>query len=603
MRRLLLVFTTALLAVGLLPGAAGAQSSEHIERYDSEVTIQSNGVVRVQETIDYDFGTLQRHGIFRDIPVRVNFTDKADTDRVFPLDVLSVRASEGTPSQYTIESIDGGLKRIKIGDPDRTLTGPHRYQITYTLRGALNGFRDHDELYLSAITTNWPVPIASATVRVDAPTDITQVNCFTGPLGSTLPCATAESSGSTATFAQSDLGPFQGLTLTVAFPDGFVPPPKPILEEQFSLARAFSLTPLTLGGAGLLLLLVVGGWAILQYRFGRDRRYKGSAVDVAFGSATGEDERVPLLGPTETPVEFVPPDDLRPGQVGTLIDFAANPLDVTATIVDLAVRKFLVIEEIEGTGWTHKADWKLTKLREPGGELKRYELELLNGLFEDGPEVLLSDLRQKFAPRMQRVQKALTDDAKEQGWFVRLPNVARAQWGCLGVLVLVLGAGLTILLAAFTEVALLGIPLIVAGILLTFGAYWMPQRTAKGTAVLRRTEGFRRFIDESEKERARFAEQQNLFSEYLPYAIVFGATEKWARAFSGLDDQPPDTSGWYVSNHAFTFLAFSSAIDSFTVSTSGTLTSTPPSSSSGSSGFSGGFSGGGVGGGGGGGSW
>jgi uncharacterized membrane protein len=251
----------------------------------------------------------------------------------------------------------------------------------------------------------------------------------------------------------------------------------------------------------------------------------------------------------------------------------------------------------------HKADWKLTKLREPGGELKRYELELFNGLFADGPEVQLSDLRQKFAARMQKVQKALLDDAKEQGWFVRLPNVARAQWGCLGVLVLVLGVGLTILLAAFTHAALLGIPVIVAGVLLTFGAYWMPQRTAKGTAVLRRTEGFRRFIDESEKERARFAEQQNLFSEYLPYAIVFGATEKWARAFAGLDDRPPDTSGWYVSNHAFTFLAFSSAIDSFTVSTSGTLTSTPPSSSSsGSSGFSGGgFSGGG--GGGGGGSW
>jgi uncharacterized membrane protein len=146
---------------------------------------------------------------------------------------------------------------------------------------------------------------------------------------------------------------------------------------------------------------------------------------------------------------------------------------------------------------------------------------------------------------------------------------------------------------------------IVAGILLTFGAYWMPQRSAKGTAVLRRVEGFRRFIDESEKERARLAEQQNLFSEYLPYAIVFGATEKWARAFSGLDDKPPDTSSWYVSNHAFSLVAFSMAIDSFTVSTSGTLTSTP-SSTSGSSGFSGfsggGFSGGGVGGGGGG-SW
>ena len=81
---------------------------------------------------------------------------------------------------------------------------------------------------------------------------------------------------------------------------------------------------------------------------------------------------------------------------------------------------------------------------------------------------------------------------------------------------------------------------------MTVGAYWMPQRTAKGYAVLRRTHGFRRFIEESEKERAKFAEKKNLFSEYLPYAIVFGAVDKWAKAFAGLDDQPPDTSSWYI---------------------------------------------------------
>ncbi len=134
-------------------------------------------------------------------------------------------------------------------------------------------------------------------------------------------------------------------------------------------------------------------------------------------------------------------------------------------------------------------------------------------------------------------------------------------------------------------------------------ARWAPARTAKGSGVLRRVNGFRRFIEESEKDRAQFAEKKNLFSEYLPYAVVFGATEKWARTFAGLDGEPPDTSSWYRSSTPFEYMAFSSAIHGFTVTTSGTLTSTPPSTS-GSSGFSsgGGFSGGG-GGGGGGGSW
>jgi uncharacterized protein (TIGR04222 family) len=588
--------------------AAGTQlGSERIHDYDVQVRIEPSGTIQVHETIDYDFGVVPKHGIFRDVPVRFDYPPKANHDRVYPLDVISVRSSEGTPAQYTIERGDVGgvgLKRIKIGDPDVTISGRHTYDITYTLRGVLNGFEDHDELNLNAIGPGWTVPIDRANVTVEAPTDVTQVACYTGPLESKLPCTSARSNGATATFTQGTIAPNAALTVVVGFPKGAVPPPAPILEERFNLATAFSVTPSTAGIGGGLLLLVIGLFAFLMIRFGRDRRYRGSAVDQAFGSESGADERVPVLHHEETPVEFVPPDNLRPGQIGTLVDFSANPLDVTATIVDLAVRGYLVIEEVPGEGgFLHKPDWKLTKKKDPDAGVKDYERQLLDALFQDGNEVKLSDLQYTFAERMNEVQQALTDDAKAQGWFVRVPSVVRMQWGCLGVLVLLTGVGLTILLAWRTHAALLGIPLVIAGILLTFGAYWMPQRTAKGTAVLRRAEGFRRFINESEKERARFAERKNLFSEYLPYAIVFGATGKWAAAFAGLEDQPPDTSSWYVSSTAFTFLAFSSAIDGFTVSTSGTLTSTPPSTS-GSSGFSsgGGFSGGGAGGGGGG-SW
>jgi len=605
-------FVVGIVLLALVPatasGAAPTQGgSERIRNYDVDVQIEPTGTVRIHETIDYDFGVIPKHGIFRDVPVRFDYPPKANHDRVYPLDVVSVQASEGTPAQFTLESgdIDGvGVRRIKIGDPDRTISGRHTYDITYTLRGVLNGFEDHDELNLNAIGPGWTVPIERATATVDAPADITRVACFSGALQSRLPCASADSSGPAATFTQDNIPTGAALTVVVAIPKGVVPPPKPILEERFSLGAAFSVTAVTAGIGGALLVLIVGGFLLVQYRFGRDRRYRGSAVDQAFGSEGGAEERVPVLHHEETPVEFVPPDNLRPGQLGTLVDFTANPLDVTATIVDLAVRGYLVIEEIPGSGgFMHKPDWKLTKKKEPGSELKDYEAKLLAALFEDGNEVKLSDLQYTFAERMNEVQKALTDDALAQGWFTRPPSVARMQWGCLGVLVLLAGAGVMALLIAFTHVALIGIPLVIAGILLTFGAYWIPQRTAKGTGVLRRTEGFRRFINESEKERARFAERKNLFSEYLPYAIVFGATGKWAAAFAGLDDQPPDTSSWYIASTPFTFLAFSSAIDGFTVSTSGTLTSTPPSTS-GSSGFSsgGGFSGGGAGGGGGG-SW
>jgi uncharacterized membrane protein YgcG len=260
-----------------------------------------------------------------------------------------------------------------------------------------------------------------------------------------------------------------------------------------------------------------------------------------------------------------------------------------------------VIEEIPHEGIFSKADWKLTKLKDGGDELKEYERVTLDSLFRDGDEVELSDLRNKFSARLTTIRKDLMDDAMGQGWFTHRPERSRGLVGCLGVVVLAIGVGATIALAAATHAALVGIPLILLGVLVLSTARLAPARTAKGNAVMRHVAGFRRFIDESEKERARFAERKNLFSEYLPYAIVFGATKKWARAFAGLDGEPPEMY-WYHSPNAFDALLFVAAVDSFTVATAGTLTSVP-AASGGSSGFGGGgFSGGGFGGGGGG-SW
>ncbi|HEX8581310.1 MAG TPA: hypothetical protein VF640_03230, partial [Acidimicrobiales bacterium] len=154
--------------------------------------------------------------------------------------------------------------------------------------------------------------------------------------------------------------------------------------------------------------------------------------------------------------------------------------------------------------------------------------------------------------------------------------------------------------AIFTHAALVAIPVALLGVLLLIGARRMPHRTAKGTGVLRRVDGFRIFMEESEAQRAQFAERAHLFTEYLPYAVVFGCTEKWAKAFAGLEGQLPEQH-WYVGHHAFTTVVFADAMDSFSVTTAGTLTSVP--ASSGSSGFGGGGFSGGGGGGGGGGSW
>jgi uncharacterized membrane protein len=134
-----------------------------------------------------------------------------------------------------------------------------------------------------------------------------------------------------------------------------------------------------------------------------------------------------------------------------------------------------------------------------------------------------------------------------------------------------------------------------------------PRRTSKGTAMLGRIRGFKELFDVGEGDRQRFIESKQLFSQYLPYAIVFGMAEKWAQTFEdlGLSAEDMGVGTWYVSPYGYHPLTLAYAMGSFSTVTTGSIAAAAPSSSasSGLSGFGGGgFSGGGFGGGGGG-SW
>jgi uncharacterized membrane protein YgcG len=601
MRAARIAWLPLLLWATLVPAPARAQGFvfEETMGYDVRIEIQPSGDLLVTETIDQQFGDTPRHGIFRYVPNRLRYDD--EYDRVYPIELISVETSPDTPDDVETSEEQGNFV-IRIGDPDVEITGRHTYEITYRVEGAMNGFETHDELYWNAIGDRWEQQIREANVVVVGPAKIDRVACFRGPFGSTARCGRAEVKKGRGVFADANLPPFNGMSVVVALPPGTVESTAPILDERWSLDKAFSRTPTTVGGGIGLVALIAGGIVLLLWRRGRDVRYRGSQIDqVMGGPVETETQAVPLFEKGTSVVEFEPPEDLRPGQVGTLVDEEANTLDVSATIVDLAVRKYLVIEEIPKKWLLGKADWTFRRLPAPEADgLVPYESKLLEGLFEDGDEVELSALRKKFSERLQTVKDALYQDMVSRRWFLRRPDQVRQAWTVFGILVLAAGIGITIVLAYFTKLGLLGIPLIVGGILLLAGAKRMPARTAKGTAMTRRVNGFRIVIDKAEEHMAKWAEQENVFTRFLPYAVVFGVTDKWAKAFEALGELPDDMS-WYVSSRPFVFSDFGESIDSFTITTSGTIASTP--AGSGGSGFGGGGSSGGGGGGGGGGSW
>jgi hypothetical protein len=602
-----LVAAAFVLFVAASPAHAATPAGvEHIERFTVDMDVARDGLLSVHEEIVYDLGTVPHHGILRDIPVRETYGNDGRYERVYRVHLEGVTAENAPDGVKT--SKEGAFLRIRIGDPDRTITGVHRYTIDYTVEGALTGFGDHDELFWDAIGTLWPVTIDAALIRVTMPADITRVACFTGPEGSRLSCDRAAHRGTTATFNQGDLGTEEGVTVVAGIPAGVItPPPEPILEKRWNIVDAFAPRPDTVAPAAALALAGVGGVIWLGWRKGRDRRYHGSAVDQAFGNTTGTEEAVPLFGRRAGPVEFVPPDGVRPGEVGVLADENANLLDVTATIVDLAVREYLTITELEPEGFLFKRhDYELHALDVDAAkqaELLPYEQKILDGLFATGSTVKLSELKYKFRDELSGIRRAMYDDAVEKGWYRARPDSTRAIWHGIGIAVIVVGAGLTFLVARYTSYGLVPLAVVIAGIVLLASANAMPARTGRGSAMLSRIRGFRRLFDEGDEDlRSRFAEQHNIFSEYLPYAIVFGCTAKWARAFEGLDAEQLGTTSWYGGHANLNALVLASALDDFGTTATGTLYASQPSSSGGS-GFGGGGSSGGGGGGGGGGSW
>lgn len=192
-----------------------------INNYHSQIFIQNDGRVRVLETINVDFGSENKHGIFRDIPY-IYPTDNNQSIYT-ELEVLSVNQDNVT-AKYQISKY-GNYLRLKIGDPNSTISGKHTYKIDYLATGVLRSFEEHDELYWDVTGNGWPVPISEASATVILPKDgIVKGTCFQGIFGAKDSCSYSAINQKQANFSTiRTLEPSEGLTLVLGFKKGLVP--------------------------------------------------------------------------------------------------------------------------------------------------------------------------------------------------------------------------------------------------------------------------------------------------------------------------------------------------------------------------------------------
>jgi len=541
--------------------------AEEIKNFQSNIYIHKDGTILVQENIEYDFGSALRHGIYRDIPYRYS---SGVTKYSVRLNVEDVTNFNDDPYIYKV-SQSGGWANIRIGDPDRKITGTHNYRIEYSVKGAIGFFEDHDELYWNVTGDEWRVPILSSGANVYFDQDIAEgvrAACYTGAYESTDQNCTYNITKSGVKFSTTgSLNGGEGLTIIVGVPKGIIEEP-----SQLSKSLWFLYDNWAFGVPFITFFALFYSWRTK----GKDPEGKGVIA-----------------------VKYEPPEDLAPAEAGTLIDERANILDITSTVIDLAVRGFLTIEELKSTTFFFftNTDYKLIRTDKSDEGLKSYEEQVLSGIFSGKESVKVSELRNKFYTKLPGIKKALYKELVSKRYFPTNPENVRSIYKWIGIGSMILGF---FLLAIFP----LGLCIGISGLIILIFSRYMPRKTKKGSLKNEELLGFREFIDRAEKDRIeRLAkEDPTLFDRVLPYALVFGLEDKWAGAFKDMYKEPPN---WYHSanyGNAFSPNIFVNDIGRSLGVMNRSLSSTPRKS--GSSGFSsgGGFSGGGSGGGGGG-SW
>ncbi len=604
MRLFRLLAAVALALGSVLAVATPAHAADvEIVRFDIKAVAERDGLVTVTQTMTYDFGSKGGRGPYLYLTTR-QATDTPGKDRVYRYELVSVTSSTRAPTTVKEETLSGRIA-WRIGDAGTTVYGRQVYTITYRVRGVVNpavaqqAGGSLDEIYWNIIGRGWTVPISNVTVTLTGPAAVEAVTCYHGA-DYTEACDGATRSGTSATYRQSRLDPGQGLAVVGGWPTGTFQGAEPIYEVREVVTYPAFFNPTGTGvGAGV--LAVGAGVLALLGRRRRDQQYVGVAPGLR--PAADQDATVGPATPAPVAVQFTPPAGVAPGMVGTLVDERADNHDVTATIVDLAVRGFLRFEQGE-----RKKDFTLVRLAASDGLLP-YEARIFDKLFDQGDTVTRKQLKARyFGTQMARTRAELYDAVTRAGWFRGNPASVRTWWTVAGVS-LVVAAPVVTVAATRWGLAPVGVALGVLGGATIVVGRWAPARTAEGYAVLAQARGFERYLATAEADQIRFEEGEDIFSRYLPYAIAFGCAERWAAVFQELADRGVELPqpSWYVGAGFYSgfvgdsFGSMLSSLDSFS-ETAARMQTSSSTGSSGGSGFSGGGFGGGVGGGGGG-SW
>lgn len=548
-----LAIVSVLVVGAWLSGANTTLAADYVFRsFTSSMEIFENGSVAVQEVITVHFPA-PRHGIYRVIPTLYEQED--GQVRQLMMSQVYVTNHLAEPVPFTISNADA--LSLRIGDPNVTVDGEQTYVVNYVVSGAINSFDDLAELYWNVTGSEWETAPEEVITTVQFPrgqavrAEDLSLACYTGVDQSTARDCEIRLDERTVIATTSHAF----LTLAVGWPIGWVDVPEPVYASRtVDVRRFFPLWLLPM----LTFLFVFRHW----YDHGRDPKGRKTVVP-----------------------EYAPPKGLRAAEMGFVWANRFVNTYLSAAIVELAVAGHIkIIEEVQERFGPDRKTFRFERLSKSEADLREWERALLQALFRGGAQSVTEDeLKQHFVQDKKPVVAAIQARVVEQGYFVAHPARARTGWMIMGAL------------AGFFGIELGSLPLLLTGVILLGFGWLMAKRTMLGVTVFDHAKGFKLFLGAAEKYRLEWQEKEGIFEKYLPYAMVFGVADKWAKAFAELHVEPVSPA-WYVGASLLNFSATDFASRMGTLTQQMAVVSAPQGSGSGGGGFSGGGFGGGGGG-------
>lgn len=589
-----LVFSVLLISLLLIPKLSLARDNVtdwYIKDLNAEFDLSQNSQMRVKEDIVADCGNLDdKHGIFRVLPTKSYLSTNEEVK--IPVYLQGISDFSGKTYKYT-ETKDSRDNTItwKIGDANKEVKGVNNYRIIYDVKNVIRTSNPgYDEFYWNLNGSFWDLEIDNFTAKVTFPENFSkkdaQISLYSGDFktaDNSLAEYSWEDDRTLIVKSLKTLDEGQGITVSATAPKGVFTPyvfttiddnyyPKP-----FNFKNDYRVIYWIVSILGMALPLIAFAICFVLWRkYGDDPKFSKTIVP-----------------------EFEIPNNLAPIEMGMVMTNGKLRNNfVTATIINLAVKGKIKIEDISKKGVLSQKDFKLIMLEKTVDDLSLSEKMVFKTFFDNNlekKEVKLSDLKYKLVDEFKNLKDVIKNNLKKEK-LIDDKGV--------GIKIVLIIIGVLLFFSSMFTVFLSGwlcFGEIISSIIIIIFAIIMPRRSLENLELTWKIKGFELYMKTAEKYRQKFNEKENILEKFLPYAILFGITDLWIKKMKDLYGEKYVTNympAWYVgSMGSFNIDTFSSTISNFSSNMNATMTSEPSSSGVGGGGFSGGGGGGGGGGG------